>query len=242
MSVAEQHLKTGPAKADVVEYHVDAAAFEQDYLKPIHKVGTISSLLLTFGMFLPAILLYLIYGHSPAWSSIATGFALAMTYAFPFYISEPIAYYPIVGNAGWYICANVGNGSNLRVPCGLVAQQVAGVKEGTREGELVSAIGISTSALISIPAILIGALLINSIQQFFPEWLLSAFKTYLLPSVFGAVWGQFILRGWKYAPIAVALVYIPMVLKVPGAWNILIAVLGTMLVGWAMLKFFKIQA
>ncbi len=225
-----------------VEYNIDAVAFENDYLKPIHKVGTIASIILFFGMFLPSLLLYLIYHQAPEWSTIVTGFALAMTYAAPFYISEPISYYPIVGNAGWYLCATVGNGSNLRVPCGVVAQQVAGVKEGTMEGELVATIGIATSVLISIPAILIGALLINTIQQFFPEWLMSAFKTYLLPAVFGAVWGQFILRGWKYAPIAVILMYIPMALKVPGAWTILIGVLGTMLIGWAMLKFFKIEA
>lgn len=193
-------------------------------------------------MFLPSILLYVVYGQTPAWSSIVAGFALAMTYALPFYISEPIAYYPIVGNAGWYISATIGNGSNLRVPCGIVAQEVAGVKEGTREGELVAALGISTSVLVSVPAIFIGALLINYIQHWFPEWLMSAFKTYLLPAVFGAVWGQFILRGWKYAPFAVALMYIPMALKVPGAWNILIGVLGTMLIGWIMLKVFKIEA
>ncbi len=223
-------------------YNIDPGAFENDYLKPVHKVGTISTAILAFGMFLPSILLYLIYGQTPTWGSIMTGFALAMTYAFPFYISEPIAYYPIVGNAGWYLSATVGNGSNLRVPCGLVAQEVAGVKEGTREGELVAAVGISTSVLVSVPAIFIGALLINYIQQWFPEWLLSAFKTYLLPSVFGAVWGQFILRGWKYAPFAILLMYIPMALKVPGAWNILIGVIGTMLIGWIMLKFFKIEA
>jgi len=225
-----------------MEHQIDAKAFEQDYLKPIHRVGTISSIILLVGMFVPSLLLYLIYGQSPTWSSIVVGFGLAMTYAAPFYISEPIAYYPIVGNAGWYLCATVGNGSNLRVPCGVVAQQVAGVKEGTMEGELVAAIGIATSVLISVPAILVGALLINTIQQFFPAWLMSAFKTYLLPSVFGAVWGQFVLRGWKYAPIALLLMWLPMSLKVPGAWNLLIGVFGTWLVGWIMLKFFKIEA
>jgi hypothetical protein len=225
-----------------VEYNISQTAFEQDYLKPIHKVGTIASIILFLGMFLPSLLLYLIYAQAPGWSEIATGFALAMTYAAPFYLSEPISYYPIVGNAGWYLTATVGNGSNLRVPCGVVAQQIAEVKEGTREGELVATIGIATSVLISIPAILIGALLINTIQQYFSPWLLSAFKTYLLPAVFGAVWGQFILRGWKYAPIAIILMYVPMVLKVPGAWNILIGVLGTMLIGWVMLKYFKIEA
>jgi len=224
------------------EIKVDPKAFDEDYLKPIHRVGTILSTGIFFALFLPSIFLFIFHQVFPDWQTIVGGFALAMTYAVPFYFSEPIAYFPILGNAGWYLTGTVGNGSNLRVPCAAVAQEVAGVKEGTREGELVAAIGVATSVLISIPAILIGALLINYIQQYFPPWLLDAFNKFLLPAVFGAVWGEFILRGWKYLPIAVLLAYLPMALKVPAAWNIIICVLGTMIAGWAMLRYFKIKA
>jgi len=221
---------------------IDPAAFARDYLKPVHRVGTITALAVFLALFIPSILLYVLYGQFPSWQTIATGFGLAMTYALPFYFSEPISYYPIVGNAGWYMISATGNGSNLRVPCAAVALEVAGAKEGTMEGELVAAIGIATSILISIPAILVGALLIGAIQQVFPPWLLDAFNKFLLPAVFGAVWGQFILRGWKYAPISIALFLICYFLKVPGAWTIVITVLGTMLGGALMLKFFNIEA
>ncbi len=221
---------------------IDPAVFARDYLKPVHRVGTITALAVFLALFLPAILLYVIYGQFPPWSTIATGFALAMTYAVPFYFSEPISYYPVVGNAGWYMVSTTGNGSNLRVPCAAVAQEVAGVKEGTMEGELVAAVGIATSVLISIPAILVGAIAIGAIQQVFPPWLLDAFNKYLLPAVFGAVWGQFILRGWKYAPVSIILCLGAILLKVPGAWAIVITVLGTMLVGALMLRLFKIEA
>ena len=85
--------------ATVREWHVDPVAFERDYLKPIHRVGTITSTLIFLALFLPSIWLYFITGVFPDWQTILTGFGLAMTYAIPFYISEPIAYYPIVGNA-----------------------------------------------------------------------------------------------------------------------------------------------
>jgi len=221
---------------------IDPAVFARDYLAPVHRVGTITALAVFLGLFLPTILLFLLYREFPAWSTIATGFALAMTYALPFYISEPIAYYPIVGNAGWYMVSTTGNGSNLRVPCAAVAQEVAGVKEGTMEGELVAAVGIAVSVLVSIPAILVGAIAISAIQQIFPPWLLDAFNKFLLPAVFGAVWGQFILRGWKYAPVALILALGAILLKIPGAWVIVITVLGTMLVGALMLRVFKIEA
>lgn len=222
--------------------NIDPAAFARDYLKPVHRVGTATALAVFLALFIPSILLYLLYGQFPAWQTIVTGFGLAMTYAAPFYFSEPISYYPVVGNAGWYMISTTGNGSNLRVPCAAVALEVAGAKEGSMEGELVAAIGIATSVLISIPAILIGALAIGLIQQVFPPWLLDAFNKYLLPAVFGAVWGQFVLKGWKYAPISIALFFLCYFLKVPGAWTIVITVLGTMLGGALMLKLFKIEA
>jgi hypothetical protein len=230
------------AMATVREWHVDPVAFERDYLKPIHRVGTITSTLIFLALFLPSIWLYFITGVFPDWQTILTGFGLAMTYAIPFYISEPIAYYPIVGNAGWYLCGTIGNGSNLRVPCAAVAQEVAGVKEGTMEGELVAAVGVTVSVFVSVPAIFFGALLINQIQQFFPAWLMDAFNRFLLPAVFGSVWGQFILRGWKYAPFAFVLALVPILYKVHSAWALVICVLGTMVVGWAMLRFLKIEA
>ncbi|MGE5483530.1 MAG: hypothetical protein ACM3X4_00760 [Ignavibacteriales bacterium] len=224
------------------EKRIDPALFESEYLGPIHRVGTITSVLVFLALFLPSTLLYLVYGVFPKWSALITGFALAMTYAVPFYFSEPISYYPIIGNAGWYMTATTGNGSNLRVPCAAVAQEIAGVREGTMEGELVATVGIAVSVFMSVIGVLIGALTINWIQAFFPPWLTRAFSTYLLPAVFGAVWGQFILRGFRYAPIAAVLAWVPIALKWPGAYQVIFCVVGTMLAGWAMLRFLKVEA
>ncbi len=226
----------------VNEKRIDPGLFEVEYLRPIHRVGTITSVAVFLALFLPSILLYVLYGVFPTWKAIGTGFALAMTYAVPFYFSEPISYYPIVGNAGWYMTATTGNGSNLRVPCAAVALEIAGVKEGTMEGELVATVGIAVSVFMSVVGVLIGALGINWVQAFFPAWLTNAFKNFLLPAVFGAVWGQFILRGWKYAPVAAVLALVPILLKWPAAYQVIVCVVGTMLCGWAMLRWFKIEA
>lgn len=58
-----------------------------------------------------------------------------------------------------------------------------------------------------------------------------AFKRFLLPAVFGAVFGQFVLRGPKYAPVALILALVPLYLKWPAYVTIPLAVFGTMLFG-----------
>jgi hypothetical protein len=210
---------------------IDPQVYQEEFSKPIHKVGMITCGLAIIGMFLPPIWLYLQYGVFPPISAIMVGMGLALTYAVPFFIIEPISYYPTLGDAGTYMSFLAGNISNMRLPCAAVAQSVAGVEEGTKEGELIATVGIAISIWLSIIAVFIGAVATGFFVQFFPPWVQDAFKRFLLPAVFGAVFGQFALRGMKYAPIALILALVPLFLKWKAYVVIPIAVFGTIIIG-----------
>ena len=210
---------------------IDPKVYQEEFSKPIHKVGMITCGLAIIGMFLPPIWLYLEYGVFPPISAIMVGMGLALTYAVPFFIIEPISYYPTLGDAGTYMSFLAGNISNMRLPCAAVAQSVAGVEEGTKEGELIATVGIAISIWMSIIAVFIGAVATGFFVQFFPAWIQDAFKRFLLPAVFGAVFGQFALRGIKYAPIALILALVPLLLKWKAYAVIPIAVFGTIIIG-----------
>jgi hypothetical protein len=210
---------------------IDPKVYQEEFSKPIHKVGMITCGLAIIGMFLPPIWLYLEYGVFPPISAIMVGMGLALTYAVPFFIIEPISYYPTLGDAGTYMSFLAGNISNMRLPCAAVAQSVAGVEEGTKEGELIATVGIAISIWMSIIAVFIGAVATGFFVQFFPVWIQDAFKRFLLPAVFGAVFGQFALRGIKYAPIALILALVPLLLKWKAYAVIPIAVFGTIIIG-----------
>src|SRR5512143_4132309 len=136
---------------------IDPQVYENEFSKPIHKVGMVTCGLAIIGMFLPPVWLYLQYGVFPPISAIMVGMGLALTYAVPFFIIEPISYYPTLGDAGTYMSFLAGNISNMRLPCAAVAQSVAGVEEGTKKAELIACVGISISIQLSIFAVLIGA-------------------------------------------------------------------------------------
>src|SRR4030043_1099043 len=189
---------------------IDPQVYQEEFSKPIHKVGMITCGLAIIGMFLPPLWLYLQYGVFPPISAILVGMGLALTYAVPFFIFEPISYYPTLGDAGPYMSFLAGNISNMRLPCAAVAQSVAGGEGGTKEGELIATVGIAISIWRAIIAVFIGAVATGFFVKSFPPWIQDAFTRFLLPAVFGAVFGQFALRGMKYAPIALILALVPL--------------------------------
>jgi hypothetical protein len=220
---------------------VDPDVYEREFSRPIHRVGTITCLLVVRAMFLPSAWLYLQYGVFPPAKAIMAGMLLALTYAAPFFIIEPISYYPTLGDAGTYMSFLTGNIANMRLPCAAAAQAAAGVEEGTKRGELIATVGIAISIWLSIIAVFIGAVATGWIMRNFPPSVQDAFKRFLLPAVFGAVFGQFALRGPKYAPVALVLTLIPLYLKWPPYVVIPLAVFGTILFGRAIYRRGKTQ-
>ncbi|MBN1537740.1 MAG: hypothetical protein JW908_13465 [Anaerolineales bacterium] len=210
---------------------INVDIFKNEYLEPVHKVGFWTSIGVSIAMLLPTIFLLVFFEVFPPTSAIWKGLLLGFTYSIPFFFIEPIAYYAIYGDAGNYMSMTSGNISNLRLPCAAVAQEVAGVQEGTRVGNLIATIGIAVSIILGVLGVFLGAIATGWISNFFSDWVKDAFSTYLLPAVFGAVFGQFTLRGWKYAPVALVLSIIPMFFNAPAYITIPIAVFGTIIFG-----------
>ena len=220
---------------------IPAEPFEREYLAPVHRIGIITTLAISAAMFLPAVLLYLVYGVAAPWDAILVGMGLAVTYLAPFAIVEPISYYPIYGDAGNYMSMTAGNIANLRLPCAAVAQAVAGVPEGTRKGAAIGAIGIAASVFAGVVGVFLGAVAGGAVVSVLPAWLVAAFKTYLLPAVWGAVLGQFALRGPYYIIPALLFAGIPLLLKWPAYVGIPMAVFGTLLTGLLLYRRFRIS-
>jgi hypothetical protein len=210
--------------------------YEQEYLEPVHRAWFWTCILISLAMFLPALLLYAIYGVAAPWAGILAGLGLALTYLLPFAVVEPISYYPIYGDAGNYMSMTTGNIANLRLPCAAVAQGIAGVPEGTRMGAVIACIGIAVSVIVGVVGVLVGSLAGGWVTAQFPPWLTEAFKVYLLPAVFGAVFGQFVLRGPVYAVPALIVAGVPLLLGLKPYFAIPAAALGTLAVGYALLK------
>lgn len=93
-----------------------------------------------------------------------------------------------------------------------MARDVAGVKLGTRTGAAIACVGIAVSVLFGVVSVFFGTLFGGWLTAQFPVWLTEAFKVYLLPAIWGAVFGEFALMGPIYALPALIIAGIPLLL------------------------------
>ncbi len=175
--------------------------FEKNYLSYINKWGKITGYLGVLVAFGPALVLAVVFNIMPPASAILTGFITMASAVGVVWFVEPISYFPIIGVAGTYMAFISGNISNLRIPASAIAQKVAEVEPGTKEGNIISTLGIAVSIVVNIVILSLGVFAGTGILDRLPENVLSAFN-FLLPALFGAIFVQFALMKLKLAPIA----------------------------------------
>lgn len=177
--------------------------YNDEFLKPIIFWGTRTNLLAVLLAFLPPLYMYFAHSMIPSFSEVLRGFILVAPYAVVLQIVEPPSYFPILGVPGTYMSFLAGNISNVRVPCAAVAQNAAGVVEGSEEGSIISTIAIGVSVIVNILILLVGVFIGSRLLEAFPPVLNKALE-YILPAVFGGVFGTFAMRGFKLSIVALA--------------------------------------
>ena len=180
--------------------------YTKTYIPSIIKWGKLTMLLGILLCFGPALVISGIYGYMPPISAIIAGTISQISVSGAFYVVEPISYFPILGIPGTYLTFLSGNTSNMRVPCASVAQEAAGVEMGTEKGSVISTIGIAVSVLVNIVILTLGAVGGNAILAILPVGVQNALN-FLLPALYGAVFGQFAIARPKLAVIAVVIAF-----------------------------------
>lgn len=112
---------------------------------------------------------------------------------------EAFTYAPMLGSGGAYLGFVTGNLTNLKVPCALNAMEVAKVKTGTEEAEVISTISIAVSSITTIIIIFIGVLILTPLQPILESKVLAPAFDNILPSLFGALAVVFVSKNWKIA-------------------------------------------
>ncbi len=180
--------------------------YTKTYIPSIIKWGKLTMLLGILLCFGPALVISGIYGYMPPISAIIAGTISQISVSGAFYVVEPISYFPILGIPGTYLTFLSGNTSNMRVPCASVAQEAAGVEMGTEKGSVISTIGIAVSILVNVVILTLGAVGGNAILAILPVGVQNALN-FLLPALYGAVFGQFAVARPKLAVIAVVIAF-----------------------------------
>lgn len=219
--------------------------YKDTYLPSIIKWGRLTMLLGIITCFGPALIISVYYGYMPPVSAIIAGTIAQISVSGAFYIVEPISYFPILGIPGTYLTFLSGNTSNMRVPCSSIAQEAAGVKMGTEEGSIISTVGIAVSILLNICILTVGAIAGSAIVEIIPAAAKEALN-FLLPALFGAVFGQFAVARPKLAAVAAVIAigmtwllknnFLSFLPGTPSYAVILVSVFGTIFMGRVIYK------
>lgn len=202
--------------------------YSKKFLPGIIKWG---ALLIWLGLafsFAPA--LYLIFhGIFPGWGAIGKGFGLGLAAVGVFWFVEPFSYFPVLGIPGTYLAFLSGNISNLKLPCAAVSEEAAGVQGGTSKGGIIATIAMVVATIVATVLIFIGAIGLASVVKYFPPFLIKA-TTFVLPAIFGAIFGQFLLSNVTLGLIALAIGMGLTLVKVIPGWGILVITIVAMII------------
>lgn len=127
-------------------------------------------------------------------TQVWTAFAAVAGTFFIVWIVEPLTFFPILGPAAMYQAFMIGNIANKLLPAAMIAQTNIGAKPGTKRAELAAVLAICGAAMVHLISLaifvgLLGTWLISVI----PADIIAITRTYILPSVLGAVLMQAIV-------------------------------------------------
>ena len=181
------------------------SVFRDEFLPYIIKWGrglNLFGVVLCFG---PCLALA-IQGIVPPWAGLAAGLAVQLPSVASAYFYEPISYFAVLGIPG------SGNIANMRVPCSAIAQEAAGVAEGSDEGTIIATIGIAVSIIVNLVILTAGVLAGAYVFELLPQIVKDGLNL-MLPALFASMLASNIVKLPKLALVSVPLSFCMTMLK-----------------------------
>ena len=207
----------------------------------LHRLGRFLMITSIILLIIVPFVFGMIYGVSPDGEGFLAGYLKVAVIYLPVSLVEFLVYAPMLGVGGCYISFITGNVTNMKIPCAMNAQDIAGTQPGTPENEIVTTISTATSAIITTLVIVVGVLLIVPLQPILQnEALLPAFNN-VVPALFGALGLKYFAKAPKIAVIPVLLMSI-LCIVVPSMINqtsILMIPCGALALGIGFILFKK---
>ncbi len=177
---------------------------EKSYNDRNHFYGRIFLGLAIIVILLVPIVMSLVLQTAPEFLVILKSFIPLIVFIVGGFV-EVMTYSPLLGTSGTYLAFFTGNLVNLKVPCAVNARELAGVKHGSKEGEIVSTISVATSTIVTTLIIAIGVAALAPLTPVLEsETLAPAFET-AFTALFGALAYKYFIKDLKLVPLPLAL-------------------------------------
>lgn len=151
-----------------------------------HRTGRVFILCFIAYTIVIPVIISIVYDAWPTLSEILPGVVTLLAMLGVQCILEEGIYCPILGSST-YLTAATGNVMNLKIPCALNAQEVAGVETNTTAGDAIALISTAVSSIVTIIVLFIGVLLVIPLKPLLESEITSSASNYLLAALFGCI-------------------------------------------------------
>ena len=205
----------------------------EDYLKGTHRLGRLGSVLTLIMLVGAPFLIGGILGAMPDLGAAARGFLAAGLVWTASSVVEYLVYTPMLGAGGSYLAFITGNLINMKIPCAMNARELAGVKTGTAENEVISTLSIAVSSLVTIAVLALGVVLMIPLQPVLQSPALQPAFDCVVPALFGAMAYRYYRRDVRLAliPLAVMTVLFVLVPSLTASTSMMIIPSGAIAIG-----------
>ena len=169
------------------------------YERGTHRLGRLTTLLTLILLVGAPFLIGTVLGVMPDISAAARGFLAVGIVWTVSSVVEFLVYTPMLGSGGSYLAFITGNLINMKIPCAINARDLAGVKAGTKENEIISTLSIAVSSLVTILVLAVGVLLLQPLQPLLQSPALQPAFDQVVPALFGALAYKYYRKNLKLA-------------------------------------------
>lgn len=209
------------------------------YSKQTHVLGRVLSIL-TVALLLGApFVIGGLLGAYPDLGATARGFLSVGLVWTVSSVAEFLIYTPMLGAGGGYLAFITGNLINMKIPCAVNARDLAGVKTGTAENEIVSTLSIAASSLVTILILALGVLALVPLQPVLQSPALQPAFANVVPALFGAMAYKYYRKNMKIAlwPLVLMSVLFILVPGLLGSTSFMILPSGAIAIGVAYFRY-----
>ena len=209
------------------------------YTKQTHRLGRVLSLI-TVALLLGApFVIGALLGAYPDLGATARGFLSVGLVWTVSSVAEFLIYTPMLGAGGGYLAFITGNLINMKIPCAVNARDLAGVRTGTPENEIVSTLSIATASLVTIVILALGVLLLIPLQPVLQSPALQPAFDNVVPALFGAMAYKYYRKNMKIAlwPLVLMSVLFILVPGLLGSTSFMILPSGAIAIGVAYFRY-----
>ena len=169
------------------------------YERGTHRLGRLTTLITLLLLVGAPFLIGTVLGVMPDISAAARGFLAVGIVWTVSSVVEFLVYTPMLGSGGSYLAFITGNLINMKIPCAINARDLAGVKAGTKENEIISTLSIAVSSLVTILVLAVGVLLLQPLQPLLQSPALQPAFDQVVPALFGALAYKYYRKNLKLA-------------------------------------------